>query len=161
MDELISHRKRTVIGVIGAGSCTSDIKDMAEKTGQLIAEGGAVLVCGGLGGVMEAASKGAKEAGGTTIGILPGDDKTSANRYIDYAVATGIGEARNILIIKTADAVIALPGKFGTLSEMAFAMKIGKPLVSLSNWDISEEVYKARTPEEAVREALKLAGEKN
>jgi len=160
MEESKSHRKGLVIGVIGAGSCSSEIQKLAETVGRLIAEKGATLVCGGLGGVMEAASRGAKKDGGVTIGILPGNEKSAANQYIDYAIATGIGEARNVIIIKTADAVIALPGKYGTLSEMAFAMKMGKPIVSLSNWDISEDIFKTDDPEEAVARAVELAGEK-
>jgi len=159
MDELNSIQRTTVIGVIGAGSCSGKDRELAEAVGRHIATTGNLLVCGGLGGVMEAAAKGAKDAGGVTIGILPGDNKDAANRYIDVAIATGMGEARNIIIIKTSDAVIALPGKYGTLSEMAFAMKIGKPIVSLSNWEISEDIFKTDDPETAVNKALDLMGE--
>lgn len=153
------NKKDLYIGVIGAGQCNPEIEFLAEQVGSAIAKEGAILVCGGLGGVMKAAAKGAKSAGGRTLGILPGDDKNKANEYIDIAVATGIGEARNIVIIKTADAVVALPGRYGTLSEMAFCMKIGRPLVSLSDWDISEEIERFTDPEKAVKRAVQLAGE--
>ncbi len=148
-----------VVGVIGAGSCTEKEEAIAEQVGQEIARRGGILVCGGLGGVMQAASRGAKSEDGTTIGILPGDDKARANQYIDYAIATGIGEARNLVIIKTADVVIALPGKYGTLSEMAFCKKMGKPIVSLSNWDIANDIEKFDDPISAVKRAFELAGE--
>ncbi len=153
------NKKEIYIGVIGAGQCNHASEMLAEKVGRAIAEQGAILVCGGLGGVMRAAAKGAKAAGGQTLGILPGDDKTKANEYIDFAIATGIGEARNIVIIKTADAVVALPGKYGTLSEMAFCMKIGRPLVSLSDWNISEDIERFTDPIQAVKRAVQLAGE--
>ncbi len=153
------NKKDLYIGVIGAGQCNHEIEILAEQVGRAIAEEGAVLVCGGLGGVMKAAAKGAKAAGGRTLGILPGDDKNKANEYMDIAVATGIGEARNIVIIKTADAVVALPGRYGTLSEMAFCMKIGRPLVSLSDWDISDEIERFTDPAKAVQRAVQLAGE--
>jgi len=156
----MASKKRPVIAVIGAGRCSGAAMKQAEEVGREIARGGAILVCGGLGGVMEAASRGAKSEGGVTIGILPGSDKNNANDYIDFAIPTGIGEARNILIIRTADAIVALPGEFGTLSEMAFTMKIGKPLVSLSDWDISDKIIRADSPKEAVREAINLAGRK-
>jgi uncharacterized protein (TIGR00725 family) len=148
------------IGVIGAGSCTEEQELIAEQIGREIARHNGILVCGGHGGVMKASSRGAKFENGTTIGILPGDDKKSANEYIDYAIATGIGEARNLVIIKTADVVIALPGKFGTLSEMAFCKKMGKPIVSLSNWDISDDIEKFDDPVLAVKRAFELAGPK-
>jgi uncharacterized protein (TIGR00725 family) len=150
---------KLIIGVIGAGTCTEKEEAIAEQVGREIARHGGILVCGGLGGVMQAASRGAKAENGTTIGILPGSDKESANRYIDYAIATGIGEARNLVIIKTADVVIALPGKFGTLSEMAFCKKMGKPIVSLSNWDIAGDIEKFDDPIAAVTRAFELAGE--
>jgi uncharacterized protein (TIGR00725 family) len=149
-------KNRPYIGVIGAGSCSEEEAKIAEAVGKLIAESGGVLICGGLGGVMKAAAKGAREAGGTTIGILPGDNKDDANEFIEYPIATDIGEARNLVIIKSADAVIALPGKFGTLSEMAFAMKVGKPLVSLSNWNISDEIEIFNEPSAAVKRVFEL-----
>jgi len=156
----MSENNQPIIGVIGAGSCSGELEKLAEQVGREIAENGGILVCGGLGGVMTAAARGAKSKNGITIGILPGDNKTMANEYIDYSIATGFGEARNLIIIRTADAVIALPGKFGTLSEMAFCMKMGKPLVSLSNWDISDNIDKFDDPVLAVKRAFKLAGQK-
>ena len=161
MDESLPLRKRPFIGVIGAGSCTNKIGDLAREVGRIIAEKNAIIVCGGLGGVMEEASRGAKEAGGMTIGILPGNSKHSANRYIDISIATGIGEARNLVIIKTADAVIALPGEYGTLSEMAFSLQVSKPLISLANWEISDDVRKADNPRNAVEMAINLAEKKD
>jgi hypothetical protein len=123
--------------------------------GQKIASAGAILVNGGLGGVMEAASQGAKEKGGTVIGILPGTDRRKANPYVDFPIVTGLGDGRNLLIVRTADAVIALPGEYGTLSEIALALKIGRPVVSLGSWEVSKDIIKAKTPEEAVELALK------
>jgi len=128
---------RTTIAVIGAGSADDETIGMAEEVGRLIAKHGALLVCGGLGGVMEAASRGAKAGGGTTtIGILPGTSTREANAWIDIPIATGMGEARNVVIVQTADAVIAVGGEYGTLSEIAFALKSGKPVIGLRSWDI-------------------------
>ena len=118
---------------------------------------GAVLVCGGLRGVMEAASKGAKKQGGITIGILPGIDKDHANPYIDFPIVTGLGEGRNLLVIRNSDAVIAFPGEFGTLSEIAFSLKLGKPVVGLSTWKVSDKIIQAKNAQEAVRIALRQA----
>jgi uncharacterized protein (TIGR00725 family) len=112
-----------------------------------------VLVCGGLGGVMEAACRGAKEAGGTTVGILPGIDRGEANRFVDIAIATGLGEARNALIVRAVDALVAVGGEYGTLSEIALALKGGTPVIGFGSWDI-EGVVRARTPAEAVSRAL-------
>jgi len=146
--------KRIFVGVIGAGDCSDEVYKLAEQIGERIAKAGVVLVCGGLGGVMEAASKGAKKAGGTTIGILPGVDKGQANPYIDFPIVTGLGEGRNLLVIRNSDVVIALPGEYGTLSEIAFCLKLGKPIIGLSSWDVSEAIIKAKNPEEAVKIAL-------
>jgi uncharacterized protein (TIGR00725 family) len=145
---------RIFIGVIGAGDCSEEIYKLAEEVGERIAKAGAVLVCGGLGGVMEAASKGAKKEGGITIGILPGTDKNQANSYIDFPIVTGLGEGRNLLVIRNSDVIIALPGKYGTLSEIAFCLKLGKPIIGLSTWDVSEAIIKAKNAEEAVKLAL-------
>lgn len=152
----MAKKKVRFVGVIGAGKCSNEMKQMAEEVGHGIASEGAVLVCGGLGGVMEAAARGAKKKGGMTIGILPGSDKSDANDYIDIPIPTGIGQARNMVVVNSSDVVIALPGKFGTLSEMAFAMKLGKPLVSLSAWNIDDNIPGAETPKEAVEMAFKL-----
>jgi hypothetical protein len=145
-----------IISVIGAGSCSRDIYKIAEETGRLIATSGAVLVTGGLGGVMEAASKGAKGAGGTVVGILPGTDKENANPYVDIPVITGMGHARNVIVAHSADAVIAIAGEYGTLSEIAIALKIGKPVVGLRTWDNIDGVIKVGTPEEAIRKVLEM-----
>jgi len=141
---------RGYVGVIGAGECDAELARLAEDVGRRIAEAGAVLVCGGMGGVMEAACRGAKAAGGTTIGILPGPDRADANRYVDVAIATGINEARNLAIIRTADALVAVGGSYGTLSEIGFALKAGKKVVGLRTWDI-KGVVPAVTAEDAVR----------
>lgn len=147
-------KQKIFIAVIGGGDCSKDICKLAEEVGERIAKAGAVLVCGGLGGVMEAASKGAKKQGGTTIGILPGIDKSQANSYIDFPIVTGLGEGRNLLVVRNSDVVIALPGEYGTLSEIAFCLKLGKPIIGLSTWDVSEDIIKAKNPEEAIRIAL-------
>jgi len=112
-----------------------------------------VLVCGGLGGVMEAACRGARDAGGRTVGILPGADRSAANRFVDVAIPTGLGEARNALVVRSADALVAVGGGYGTLSEIALALKAGKPVVGLDSWDI-DGIEAAATPEEAVGAAL-------
>jgi uncharacterized protein (TIGR00725 family) len=144
------------IAVIGPGRASEDEARAAEAVGHALATRGAVLVCGGLGGVMEAACRGAKAAGGTTVGILPGNDRADANPYVDVALATGLGEMRNGLIVRAVDALIAVGGEFGTLSEVALALKAGKPVVGLGSWDL-EPVVRAETPEDAVRLALELA----
>lgn len=147
-------KNKIFIGVIGGGNCSDEVYKLAEQVGERIAKAGAVLVCGGLGGVMESASKGAKKEGGTTIGILPGIDKNQANSYIDFPVVTGLGEGRNLLVIRNSDVVIALPGEYGTLSEIGFCLKIRKPIVGLSTWDVSGATIKAKNAEEAVKIAL-------
>ena len=124
------------IAVVGAGRAGVDDARSAEVVGRVLAEAGAVLVCGGLGGVMEAACRGAKAAGGTTLGILPGASRADANPYVDVALATGLGEARNALVVRAVDALVAVGGEYGTLSEVAFALKAGKPVVGLGTWDI-------------------------
>ncbi len=145
--------KRTIIGVIGSGKADENIMRSAELIGRLIAERGALLVCGGLGGVMEAASRGAKAAGGITIGILPGTDKESANPSIDVPLATGFGEGRNVFIVRTADVLIAVGGEYGTLSEIAFALKSGKTVIGLETWDLPD-VIKAEDAHVAVGKAF-------
>lgn len=154
------------ISVIGGGRCTAPQYAMAEHLGRLVAELGAVLVCGGLGGVMEGAGRGAKEVGGQTLGILPGHDRSAANPYMDTVVATGLGHARNLAVVSTGDAVIAVGGEFGTLSEIGLARKIGRPVVILDGWRFSRDegtpgIWYAETPEEAIsqiRHALCLPG---
>ncbi|MFQ6002242.1 MAG: TIGR00725 family protein [Candidatus Zixiibacteriota bacterium] len=148
------QKDKIFIGVIGSGDCSEDVYRLAEQVGERIAKAGAVLVCGGLGGVMEAASKAAKKEGGTTIGILPGIDKRHANSYIDFPIVTGLGEGRNLLVIRNSDVVIAFPGEYGTLSEIGFCLKLGKPIIGLFTWDVSEAIIKAKDAEEAVKIAL-------
>jgi uncharacterized protein (TIGR00725 family) len=122
--------------------------------GRELAEHGAVLVCGGLGGVMEAACRGAKDGGGTTIGILPGTDRAAANRFVDFAIPTGLGEARNALVVRAADALIAIGGAYGTLSEIAFALKAGKPVAGLGSWEV-HGVIAVDSPQAAVESVLR------
>lgn len=144
-----------IIAVCGAGAAGAELSGQAEAVGRGIALRGHILACGGLGGVMQAAARGAKEAGGVTIGILPGNSKDEANAYIDIPIVTGLGEARNLILVKTADAVIALTGEFGTLSEIALALKIGKPVVGLNTWRVSERMMQAQDPDEAVELAIR------
>lgn len=155
----MSTARKPVIAVVGAGKCSKKLRDQAAEVGRRVAEAGAVLICGGMGGIMEGAARGAKEAGGVTIGILPTDNLADANEYIDYPIATGFGEARNIMVVRSADAVIAFPGKYGTLSEMGFALKARKPVISVNAWRLGDEIHQAETPEEAADLALKLAGD--
>jgi uncharacterized protein (TIGR00725 family) len=153
--------KSVVIGVIGAGEADAKQRGLAREVGEEIGRRGAVLASGGLGGVMEAACQGAKSAGGTTLGILPGLDRSEANRYVDLAVATGMSHARNLILVGSCDALIAIGGGFGTLSEIAFALKLEKPVVALGSWEVSERVYPVNYPQEAVELAFKLAQEVN
>jgi len=129
---------RWYVAVVGASRASDDERATAELVGRLLAEREIVIVCGGLGGVMEAACRGARSAGGTTVGILPGDDRTDANEFVDVAVATGMGEGRNALVVRTADAVIAVGGEFGTLSEIALALRAGKPVVGIGTWELAK-----------------------
>ncbi len=149
-----------VISVIGAGSCDKEIYAVAEAVGKLIAQKGAILVTGGLGGVMEGASKGAKEAGGITVGILPGLRKEDANPFVDVPIVTGLSHARNVLVVRSADAIIAVAGGYGTLSEIAIALKLGKPVAGIMTWENIEGVMKAGSPEEAVEKVFELIGYK-
>lgn len=141
------------MAVVGAGEAGAERQRVAEEVGALLAGRGAVLVCGGLGGVMEAACRGAKGAGGTTLGILPGLDRSQANPFVDVAVPTGMGEARNALVVRAADALVAVGGGFGTLSELALALKAGKPVVGLESWELHGMV-EAGSPAEAVEAAF-------
>jgi len=153
-----------VIAVCGSGSPSPDTDALAEEVGRLLGNAGATLVCGGLSGVMEAACRGAKEEGGTTIGILPGDDRRAANPHVDVAIATGMGEMRNGLLVRSADAVIAIGGGPGTLSEIGFALKIGRSVIALQTWAIDPArrhgapFTEVDTAAEAVAAALRAAG---
>ncbi|HII01645.1 TPA: TIGR00725 family protein [Methanosarcinaceae archaeon] len=149
-------RTQKQIGVIGAGACSEEVEAFAEAVGREIARKGAVLLCGGLGGVMEAASRGAKKEGGTTLGVLPGIRREDANHWIDIAILSGMGHARNALIAQSSDALIAVGGEYGTLSEIALGLKMGKPVVVLeSKWKV-EGTRQAKNPKEAVETALRL-----
>lgn len=139
-------KRQIIIGVIGASSCDEENYKMAQEVGKLIAENDAQLICGGLSGIMEAACKGAFSNGGTTIGILPMSDSTQANEFVTVPIATGMGLSRNTIIAQAADALIAITGSHGTLSEIAFSMNIGKTVVGLETWDIGSEVEKRGKP---------------
>jgi uncharacterized protein (TIGR00725 family) len=127
------------IAVIGASNATEWELETAEALGRSLGEAGCVLVCGGLGGVMNAAARGAGSAGGVSIGILPGDDRGVASRHLTVAVATGFGEARNAIVARTSDAVIAVGGEFGTLSEIALALKMGSPVIGIGTWELGRD----------------------
>jgi hypothetical protein len=145
------------IGVIGASQCGKKLGELAYKTGKLIALNNGILVCGGMGGVMEAACRGAHEAGGLTVGILPTGSAHDANAYVDIPVVTGMGYTRNSLVVQSSQVVIAIGGKYGTLSEIAYAMQYDVPAVGLSTWKIRAAIKHVKTPEEALAWALKLA----
>ena len=151
------------IAVVGPGEGSAADLAAAEEVGYGLASGGAVVVCGGRGGAMEAACRGAKRGGGTTVGILPGSERRDANAYVDIAVPTGLGQGRNALVVRAADAVIAVAGAYGTLSEIAHALRAGTPVVGLHTWELSrggrpdESILRAGTPEEAVQLALSVA----
>jgi uncharacterized protein (TIGR00725 family) len=149
---------KPVIAVIGGRRTEKRLLKEAEEVGRLIARRGAVLICGGLGGVMEAASRGAKSEGGITVGILPHNDSGNANQYIDIPIATGLGIGRNVIIARTADALIAVGGAYGTLSEIAFALQMGKPVAGIKTWDIKGivSVENAAEAVERVFERLRL-----
>jgi uncharacterized protein (TIGR00725 family) len=152
------------IAVVGAGSASAAEERAAEAVGRGLGTAGVVVVCGGRGGVMEAACRGAKAAGGTTVGILPGTRRADANAYVDVAIATGLGELRNGLIVRAADALVAVGGEFGTLSEIALALKAGMPVVGLAAWELSragqpvDAIVRARSPEDAVARVLAACG---
>lgn len=144
------NRSEIRISVIGAGRCGQDVLDVAESVGAGIAARGWALVCGGLGGVMAAAAKGACDAGGQTIGIVPGLDPADANPYIQTSIATGLGQMRNLLVIANGDAAIAVEGGNGTLSEIALALKHNKPVVAIGAWKDVPGVIAADGPEHAL-----------
>ena len=125
------------IAVIGGGECSPQVAQLAEEVGREVARRGAILICGGQGGVMEAACKGATSEGGITIGILPGDNRRAANPYVQIPIVTGIGYARNVAVVKSAQAVIAVDGSYGTLSEIAHALQSGIPVIGLNTWALS------------------------
>jgi uncharacterized protein (TIGR00725 family) len=153
------------VAVIGPGRAPDDLLDAAEAVGRELAERGAVVVCGGRGGAMEAACRGAREAGGTTVGILPGDSRSDANPWVSVAIPTGLGELRNGLVVRAGDAVVAVGGEFGTLSEIGFALKLGRPVVGLTTWElarrgepVTDAIVLASDPADAAARAVELAG---
>ena len=152
-----------LIAVIRDGRCSEQVAALAEAVGRELARRGAVLICGGLGGVMEAACRGAKAAGGLTVGILPGTSHREANPYVDVPIVTGMGEARNVLVVQSAQAVIAVHGEYGTLSEIAHALKLGIPVIGLNTWHLQQngqerqDIVRAASAEEAVERAFALA----
>jgi uncharacterized protein (TIGR00725 family) len=147
-------KKKIRIGVIGGASPGAKYLKVAHKVGQLIAEKGAILVCGGLGGVMAAAARGVKQAGGLSVGILPGNSPQDANPHIDIAIATGLGYSRNSLVVMNSDVLIAIDGEYGTLSEIAYGRVHGKKVIGIDTWNITG-VVKADTPEQAIDLALR------
>jgi uncharacterized protein (TIGR00725 family) len=159
-------RPTKYVAVVGPGDeATREETEMARQIGRLLAERDAILVCGGLGGVMAAACQGAFERGGLTVGLLPGSDRASGNPFLTVAVPTGIGELRNGLVVRAADAVIAVGVSWGTLSEVALAMRTGKPMVVIAGWSVLDPIHgrpgempvTARSAEEAIDQALRLA----
>jgi uncharacterized protein (TIGR00725 family) len=146
------------IGVIGGAACSSEIYEIAREVGSAIARNGFALVCGGLSGVMEAACRGAKEAGGITIGLLPSSDKGDANTFCDLVIPTGLGHARNILVVHASDGLVAVDGEAGTLSEIAIALKIEKPLIGIRSWALEGRVPQAAGGGEAVAKLMEMLG---
>ena len=155
--------RRLQVGVIGEGRCSAPTAARAERVGRAVARAGAVLVCGGLRGVMEAASRGAAEAGGLVVGVLPGFSAADANPWVTIPIVTGMDQARNVILVRSCDAIVAVRGRYGTLSEIALALKLGVPVVGLGTWRLAEPegrrvpLIRARTPEDAVARALRAA----
>jgi hypothetical protein len=153
-----------IIAVVGGGAVEIEVDRVAEEVGRRLAERGAIVLTGGLGGVMAAACRGARSAGGTTIGLLPGDQRSDANEWVEVAVATGLGEARNALVARASDAMIAVGGEFGTLSEIALALKLGRPVIGIDTWEITREgvsvdpILRARDAAHAVELAFARIG---
>ena len=154
--------KKMFIAVIGGSDCPPQIARLAEEVGREIARRGAVLVCGGLSGVMEAACKGASREGGLTIGVLPGDNRRAANPYVQIPIVTGLGYARNVAVAKSGQAVIAIDGSYGTLSEIGHALQGGIPVIGLNTWSLSKAghtdnaIIPADNPKDAVNKAIEL-----
>jgi uncharacterized protein (TIGR00725 family) len=151
---------RAWIAVVGPGEADEAELALAETAGAEVAAAGAVLVCGGLGGVMEAACRGARSRGGTTVGLLPGSDRSAANGWVQIAIPTGLGEVRNALVVRSADALVAVGGGWGTLSEIALALRAGRPVVGIGGWELArdgqavEGIVAMDDPAEAVAAAL-------
>ncbi len=158
--------KLIFIGVIGGSEVNAQVANIAEEVGREIARKGAILVCGGMGGVMEAACKGASDEGGLTIGILPGDSRKAANRYVKIPIVTGIGYARNVAVVKTSQAVIAIDGSYGTLTEIGYALQAKIPVIGLDTWALSIDgqkdtnIIRAKGAKDAVDKAMALVNKK-
>jgi uncharacterized protein (TIGR00725 family) len=156
-----------IIAVIGNSSCSSEEAKLAETVGGLLAHRGVTIICGGLDGVMEAVCRGAKSKGGLTVGILPGQDASRANPWVDIPVVTGLGEARNVVVVKSAQAIVAIGGGYGTLSEIAYALKSGVPVIGLSTWSLSRDgreddsIIRVSNAAEAVDKAICLGKRHN
>ena len=156
-----SERKR-MVAVIGGGQCSDEEAELAREVGRRLAREDVILVCGGMGGVMEAACQGAREEGGITLGILPGEIRAMANAYVQIPVVTGLGYARNVAVVKSAQAVIAVGGSYGTLSEIGHALQSYIPVVGLNTWALAKDgsedgaIISASSPDEAVNKALGL-----
>ena len=162
----MTEQKR-FIAVIGGSQASKEEVKLAEKVGRELAKQGATLVCGGLGGIMEAACRGAQSEGGVTIGILPGGSRQTANPYVQIPIVTNLGEARNVVVVKSAEAVIAIGGGYGTLSEIGHALRNGIPVIGLNTWSLSKNgqldgsIIPAQNPIEAVNIALSLVTRAN
>lgn len=149
-----------IVGVIGTGVYDKETSELAEEIGKKLAKKIITIACGGLGGVMEAVCRGAKSSGGLTIGILPGINRKEANSWIDIPIVTGMGEARNAVLVRTSQVILAISGEFGTLSEIAFALKMGKPVIGLNTWELAKQgkpiegIIRVNTPDEAVAKVL-------
>ena len=154
--------KNVFIAVIGGGNCSPQEAKFAEEVGREIARKGAILICGGLGGVMEATCRGASREGGLTIGILPGENRQAANPYVRIPIVTGIGRARNVAVVKSTQAVIAVDGSYGTLSEIGHTLQSGIPVIGLNTWSLSidgrtdDSIIPADSPKDAVKKAIAL-----
>lgn len=146
--------KGTHIGVIGAGECSKDIYALSEEVGSLVGKNGWLLICGGLGGVMEGVAKGCYRANGITVGILPGENKAAANQFINLPIPTGMGEGRNLLVVRASDIIIAISSGYGTLSEIGLALKIGKPLIGLKTWPNIDGIDYVETPQKAIEKVI-------
>ncbi|MDP8946957.1 MAG: TIGR00725 family protein [Actinomycetota bacterium] len=142
------------VSVVGSGVASGELYEKARRIGRLVADGGGTVICGGRSGVMEAAARGATEAGGVAIGILPGEDRRQANEFLTFSIATGTGHARNLAVVCSGEVVIAIGGEYGTLSEIGLALKVGRPVVALRSWDLGEHVTVASSPQEAVEAAF-------
>ena len=167
LNQMVPEKSRTdknlMVAVIGGAQCSTEEAALAEEVGRKLAKRGAILVCGGLTGIMESACRGAVANGGLTVGLLPSDDPTTANPYVQIPIATGVGYARNIAVVKSSQAIIAIDGDYGTLTEIAFALKSAIPIIGLNTWSLSrngkeeKSIIKAKNAVDAVEKAISLA----